>query len=210
MKPILRKILMFSGLALFLTSCATTSLVDTWRNPVVPGFRLHKIMVVNITRIGEMRRLYEDVLASAFRAHGVEAVPSYTLIPADGQADLETLEKAVQKSGVEAVLTLQTVRIEGHIAIQPDIVYPDYWYPWATAPYPPCSPYGFYDAMAFCDPSDISTGIVVSIQVNLLSAQTDKLVWAANFRTSEPGKVVTISKDLARLIIQSLVKVGLI
>jgi hypothetical protein len=35
-------------------------------------------------------------------------------------------------------------------------------------------------------------------------------MWAASIETSEPGKVVTVSKEVARIIVQALVKEGLI
>ncbi len=211
MRPIFAKILILVGAASFLASCATTSLVDTWRNPGIPGVRFHKVLVVSITRIEEKRRFFEDVLANELRANGAESVPSYTLIPTEGKPDRQTLAKAVKEAGADAVLTVQTVRVEERVDVQPGYFYSDYWYPWQWYPgYPSWGYYGEYGMAPFYEPPYISTYEVASIQVNLFEARTDSLIWAANLQTSEPGKIVTLGKDLARLVVQALVKAGLI
>ncbi len=206
MRSMFAKMLILIGVASLLASCATTSLVDTWRNPGIPSVRFHKVLVVSITRIEEKRRLFEDVIANELRASGVEAVSSYTLLPTDGKPDQKALSKAVKESGADAVLTVQTVRVEEQMYVQSSYPYYDYWYPTG----PPWYYYGDYGMVPFYGPPYISTYEVASIQVNLLEARTDSLIWAANLQTSEPGKVVTVSKDLARLVAQALAKAGLI
>lgn len=207
MKQILGKILLLLGVTSFLASCATTSLVDTWRSPEAPRAKLHNLLVMGITKIGEKRRVYEDLLASELKARGVEAVPGYTLIPDDGKVDRQTLEKAVKKSGAEAVLTVQTIRVERHVVVQPAYVYPDYWYPGL---FPSWDFYGYYDSMFFYEPPYVSTYDVASIQVNLFGAQSGRLIWAGNIETSAPGKIVTVGKDIARLVVRELAREGLI
>jgi hypothetical protein len=111
---------------------------------------------------------------------------------------------------VDAVLTMQTVRVEEQVNVQRGYLYPDY-YPWPWYPGAPLlSLDEDYGMAPFYEPPYITTYEVASIQVNLIGAQTDSLIWAANLQTSEPGKVVTVSKDLARLVVQALVKAGLI
>ena len=48
------------------------------------------------------------------------------------------------------------------------------------------------------------------MQVNLFEASSGKLLWAGTLESSEPEKVVSVGKDLARIVVESLVKEGLI
>jgi hypothetical protein len=43
--------------------------------------------VIGVTQQPAMRRLFEDAFVAKLKAEGVEAVPSYQLIPEDGQVD---------------------------------------------------------------------------------------------------------------------------
>src|SRR5687768_570732 len=65
--------------------CASTRLDGSWRDPGFAGPTFTKVMVVGVTKQADARRLFEDRFAADLRAHGVEGVQSYTLIPEDGQ-----------------------------------------------------------------------------------------------------------------------------
>ena len=111
MRTILRSALLFPLVAL-LCSCSSISVVDTWRNPNLQPARLHKVLVVSITRKDSNRAVYEDVLASELAKHGVEAVASHTVMPGDLKGEATILDQAVKKAAAEAVLTVQTIKVE--------------------------------------------------------------------------------------------------
>jgi hypothetical protein len=208
----MRKILKVAGLFLvtsMLCACASASLVDTWRNPSIRAARLQRVLVVSITKKDSSRRVYEDMLASELSQHGVEAVAGYTLIPGGEKTDWTVLEKAVRKAAAQAVLTVQTIKVEQQTTVQPGYVttYPGHWYPEA---FPTWDLYGYYGSMANYGPAYVSTYDVATMQVNLFDAASGKLLWAATLESSEPEKVISVGKDLARIVIESLVKEGLI
>lgn len=190
-----------------LCSCASAKLVDTWRNPVVKAPRLQKVLVVSITKKDSSRRTFEDMLASELMKHGVQAVPSYTLIPRYDRTDWPVLEKAVKESSAQSVLTLQTIKVEKQTTIQPGYVttYPGHWYPEA---FPTWDLYGYYGSMANYGPAYVSTYDIATMQVNLFDAASGKLLWAATLESSEPEKVVSVGKDLAEIVVKSLAKEG--
>ena len=200
-------------LVLFLTSiccsCASTSLVDTWRNPGLRPERLQRVIVVSITKKDANRRVYEEMLSGELSRRGVQAVAGYTRFPSGERIDWNMLDKAVKNAAAQAVLTVQTIKVEQQTTIQPGYVgsYPGYWYPEA---FPTWSLHGYYGSMAHYGPSYISTYDIATIQVNLFEASSGKLLWAATFTSSEPEKVISVSQDLARLVVESLVKEGLI
>jgi len=208
MRTILRVTLLSLSAAL-LCSCSSISVVDTWRNPSLQPARLHKILVVSITRKDSNRAVYEDVLASELAKHGVEAVASHTIMPGDQKAETALLDQAVKKAAADSVLTVQTIKVERQISVQPGYVnnYPGYWSPEA---FPSWDLYGYYGSMASYGPAYISSYDVATIQVNFFGTSTGKLLWAATVSSSEPENVVSVAKDLAEMVTRSLSKDGFI
>ena len=192
-----------------LCSCASVSLVDSWRNPSLHAPQLKKVLVVSITKKDSSRKIYEDMLADALSRHGVEAVTGHTLIPEDGKGNWSVLEKAMQKTQAQAVLTVQTIKVQQQVTVQPGYVtaYPGMWYPEA---FPTWDLYGYYGSMANYGPAYISTYDIATMQVNLFDASSGKLLWAATLKSDEPEQVTTVGKDLAQKVIDSLAKEGLI
>jgi hypothetical protein len=208
----MRRKMRLAGLFLvasMLCSCASLSLVDTWRNPAVQAARLHKVLVVSIATKEASRGVYEDVLATELGQHGVAAVAAHTVIPGGVNTDRTVLDQAVKKVAADSVLTVQTIKVERQTTIDPGYVdtYPGHWYPEA---FPTWDLYGYYGSMASYGPTYVSTYDIATIQVNLFDTTTGKLIWAATMKTSEPEKVISVAKDLARIVIEKLGKEGLI
>lgn len=201
-----------SGLAviiMLLASCAATSMMDSWRNPSLTGRRYQKVLVVSITKNENTRRVFEDILSAELGQRGVAAVPGYTLIAKDEKANKEVMERAVKASGAEGVLTIQTIKIEQQAGYQPGYIesYPNFWYPPA---FPTWNLYGYYGSTTYYEPPTTYMYEVATIQSNLFDVASGKLIWAATLQSSEPGNITSLSKDLARLVIEKLVKEGLI
>ncbi len=195
--------------ATLLCGCATTSLVDSWRNPGLTGRKPQSILVVGNFKKFEDRRIYEDIIANALGRKGLKAIPSHTVFKSDMKIDRQSVKQAVGETGADAVLIMRTVRVEHQTVLHPGYMtaYPDYWYPPA---FPSWDLYDYYDSMTYYEPPDITTYVVAHIQVNLFDARSGKLLWAAAVESSEPGNTVTVSKDMAHIIVQSLDKEGLI
>ena len=179
-------------------------MVDKWRNPGLPAAHLHRILV-SITKKDNNRAVYEDVLVSELGSHGVEAVASHTLMPSGAKTERALLDGAVKKSSADSVLTVQTIKVERQTTVQPGYTstYPEYWYPEA---FPTWDLYGYYGSMDAYGRAYISSYDVATIQVNVFDTPSSKLIWAATFTSSEPEKVVSVAKDLARLVVEGLTK----
>lgn len=205
----LLKIAITLWLVALLCSCASVSMVDTWRNPNLAAPRLQKVLVVSITKRDATRRVFEDMLASELGRHGVEAVPGYTMLAETGSPDWSAVDRAVRSSGAQAVLTVQTTKVEQQTTVQPSTVgtYPGYWYPPA---FPAWDLPGYYGAMGYYGPSYVTTYDVATMQTNLFDAASGKLLWAATLQSSEPENVTAVGRDLAQKVVKSLAKEGLI
>lgn len=201
------------SIALLLTSllcsCASVQMVDTWRNPNLHPQRVQKVLVVSMTRTESNRRVYEDMLVSELSRHGVQAVAGYTLISGGALPDWGVLDRAVKSAAAQAVLTVQTTKVERQTTVQPGPIatYPGYWYPQA---FPSWDFPGYYRSMAMYGPSYISTYDVATLQANLFDAGSDQLLWAGTLESSEPENVTAVGQDLARKVVKALAKEGLI
>ena len=192
-----------------LCSCAAVSMVDTWRNPNVAAPPLRKVLVVSIAKKDATRRVFEEMLASELSRHGVQAVASYSVIPGGAMNNWGVVDEAVRKAGAQAVLTVQTIKVEQQATVQPGTVptYPGYWYPPA---FPSWDLPGYYGSMAYYGPSYVSVYDVATMQVNLFEATSGKLLWAGTVQSSEPENVTAVGRDLARIVVKHLAKERLI
>lgn len=207
MDTLLRKIISLVIVALFLSSCASTTLIDAWKNPGVASQKFHKLLVISIAEKGSTRRVYEGVLVGELIQRGVDAVPGHKILKGDEKVDQQVLEKAVKEAGSDAVLTLQTVKVEKQTAVEPAYAYPGYWAPYD---FPSWNFYRYYGAAPFYETPYLSTYEVATILVSLFDGQTGKLLWAATIQTSEPAQVLSVSKDVAQIVVLALIKNGLI
>ncbi|QXE92012.1 DUF4136 domain-containing protein [Geomonas subterranea] len=209
MRNLIRITVVFCLTAL-LCSCASVSVVDTWRNPTLPASRLHKVLVVSFAAKAASRAVYENMLVSELNKHGVEAVASYSVLSQATLPDWHALDRAVRSVGAQGILAVQTIKLEKQATVQPGAVgtpYPGYWYPPA---FPDWDFPGYYRSMALYGPSYVTTYDVATMQVNLFDLGSDRLLWAGTMQTMEPENVTKVGKDLAYKVVKSLKKEGLI
>jgi hypothetical protein len=210
MRPFPAKLPALLVLVLFLTSCAATRMVDSWHAPN-QGKKYQKLLVSRVTKNRTNQQVFEDVVSAELKQRGVEAVPAHLYLRnGDTLAKRQALEKAVQDSHAEGILCIQTTGMEKRTNVQPGYMdnYPGYWYPSA---FPYWDMYGYYGgASTFYEPPVVTTYNVATIQVHLFDTASGKLVWAATFESTEPGNAVSVSKDLAGDVIDSLSREGLL
>lgn len=94
-------------------ACATTSpIVSEWRNPAYTSSSFNRIMVGGLGGDASVRRNFEDEFVAQLRAAGIDALPSYRLIPDEEKTDETKLKQAAQKAGVDALLFARPVQVE--------------------------------------------------------------------------------------------------
>ncbi|SNB46786.1 DUF4136 domain-containing protein [Geobacter sp. DSM 9736] len=209
--------------SLLLTSCATISLVDSWRTPTPYGKRYGRVLVTSLVPEAETRRVYDEIVAAELQRRGVEAVPAHNFFPGKARPNRQSLQKAVKQSQADALLMIQMVRVEQQTDVMPGYmsIFPDPWYDrftprWGYGPYHGYnygsyySPnYGSYGFSTYYEPPSIVHYEVATMQANLFDAASGYLVWAGTMETMEPGRVVKIAKDMGKIISESLTREGL-
>ncbi len=100
---ILRRCILAFVLILF-AGCASTQIVNEWREPdyIPPTFK--KVVVLGISKEAALRRSFEDEFVAQLRGNGIQAVPSYQIIPEEGQAPESRFLKAIKQSGADAAI----------------------------------------------------------------------------------------------------------
>ena len=189
-------------LAASIAGCASTKLIDQWKSPEFQGPPLRKVMVVGVSSQPATRRIFEDEFSAALKAAGVTAVPSYTVIPQDGQADQAVLEQAVKNLGADGVLITRLVRRE-----QKTQVSPGYYQPAPIGGF-----YGWYSSawMGYYEPPTTYQYDVVTTDTSVYSVNASKLLWSGTTETFSPTDVAKETPGFAKIIIAALQKAGVI
>jgi hypothetical protein len=195
MRSSILKIISIIFITAFLSSCATTSLVDTWHNSDSTFFKHHnKILVVYISRHGANSKNIEDALTNELKRRGVASVPAYSLFPDEKAADKLPMEKGLEESGADAVITMQMERFEKETH---DLdVFPG----WNDI-----EPTSYADSLKYNVTYEIGR-----VHVKFFDGKTGKLLWSATIRTSDPKNMNSLGKDLSAIVANYLLKVGLI
>ena len=187
-----------------LCGCATTELTNTWKDPAYQGGPVKKIMVVGISNQASVRRTFENAFAEALRANGVEAVPSYTVVPEDGQMVEDRLRAAVEQSGAHAVLITRMVEKQSEIAVT------------SAAPMPPIgyrrSYSGFYSSAwaGYYEPIAVQQFDYIVAETTLFVPGNPEPIWSGTTRTVESKDIAAVTAGFAKPVIAALKKQGLI
>ena len=200
MKFAARTLIALAGVGLLLGACASTQLVNVWKDAQYAGPAFTRILVIGVTKQTGIRRTFEDIFAEQLRQR-VEAVQSYTLIPEDGEVPRERLAQAVEQSGADGVLVTRLLKVDRQTQIYP-----------GTYAGPYMGFYGFYSSawIGFYEPPQIYTYDVVTSETSLFEAKSNRLVWSGTSETFSPRDVRKDTQEFASVIIKALAEQGLI
>lgn len=111
---------------LILTSCSTTQLMGTWKNPDIDSYNPNKVLIIGITSNAEARRKFEQQIQKELSSRGTEAVTSLEFLgPSFGsdnktEEQLGTLEDSLLNDGFDTILLTKVVGVEDKIAYSRD------------------------------------------------------------------------------------------
>jgi len=195
-----------AGTVLLLSvACASTGFVSTWKAPDAQPLRDegNKVAAVVMSKNESTRRAGEEALARELTRRGVEGVPMYTLLPDEPATNEAAARAAVEKAGIAAVMVLRPVGSEKEVYSTPSMYmgppYAGYWggyygYGWGA-------PWGG---------SEIRTNTIVSVETLVYSVKQNKLVWAAQSKTTNPGNVDSFVRELVNAAAAEMKKQGVI
>jgi len=189
------------ALPLLLTGCASTRLIDEWRQPGATDTFYRNLLVIGVSEEEAGRRGFEDRLSDALSGHGVRATPGYRLIRSTAAASQPELLDAVRDSGADAVLITRILRLEDRTEYTPGFM----------SLGPPPGLYGYYfSAWTYYQPPRIHHYRVTVLETNLWDAGSDELVWSGTVESYRSGLGGTDPAELSAIIVRSLARQGLI
>ena len=98
--------------AALLLSCATTRVTDSWTNPAAQHPPLRKVLVAAQVPSETIRQRLEQELTAKLVAGGLDAVPSYQVLPPGQQVNAKNVREAVEQEGFEAAMVSRFAGID--------------------------------------------------------------------------------------------------
>lgn len=190
-------------IALLLAACATTQINAVWKDPSYHG-RPHRVMVVGMAKSPVNRRIFEDEFVRQFKARGVDAIASYTVLPDKKENDQAAIARKVDEQGADAVLITRLVskKIE-KFYVPGQVYYPPHQYGhWRDY-------YGYgYDAIY--TPGYMAENAYAVMETNLYDAENDSLIWTASSQTVIRGADQNRIKSFIDIMVNSMAGQGLL
>jgi hypothetical protein len=187
------------ALAFGSSGCATkTSTTHLWHAEDYAARPIKTAIVFARNMAEAQRRSVEQQLADALGDHGVAATPSYQLFPeppAEEQAKAE-----VTKRGFEGVLVVSLRGVRERRSYMPGHYMGGGWGG------------GYYGMGWGWSPGYIVTDEIVDAETSLwdLRAGSDRLVWSAVTKTTNPTSGEDLTRSMSREILPGIARTGII
>ena len=184
------------AVALLLSGCAATQIINQWSDPSYPAASFKRIMVIGVSKQTSIRRTFEDEFVAQLKALGTDAVPSYEFTPEDGQVEESRLARAVKQAGADAVITTRLVRIERQAE----------YIPGTYGPYPGFGFYRWYSSawLGFYEPPRLRFYDIYISETTLHDVRNDRLVWSGIAKTTKLDDIRSEIKEYVEVVIAAL------
>jgi len=209
------KVVLLSGVAFLLSSCANTKISQSWVEPNHTK-SYNDLLIIGIAESEQSRRAYESYFITELEEHKIEAVASYTLIKSNEKMDRDTVVKAIDGLEIDAVLVTHMVAVDEETVYRPG----NYGYGYGSVGYGG----GYYGGGHYGGlysyyphvnsyvhkPGYYTTHETYTLESNLYDVASEELIWSARTRTFSPESVDEVIVDLTKLLIKDLEDKGLI
>ena len=152
--------------------------------------------VIGVTADARVRHAFEDAFVAKLRAAGVDARPSYPVLPEINPVDPTQLRKAVQAADVDGVLAAKLVKIERDPNGLQEFSFEN-----RSAGF-----YEYYGAASdgSFDPTAGGISNLITIHFDLYSVAGSQLVWGGDAATYPSPDVKGVTDGLAYAVIRTL------
>jgi hypothetical protein len=194
-------------IALFAVMAVTggsSKLPYTWRNPAYAGGTFTNILVLAMNGQSEGRADFEDRMVMELTRPGVQAVPSYSLLPRPNSTpiNMDNLKEIIGSQKFDAVVVSRLVKYKKTVTYVPGQAYPLYPY-YGTL-------YGYYSVVSpvVYSPGYLQKDTSAQVETNFYStAQPDgQLVWTGTSYTVNPRSMDKAIDAVVKLLVQALEK----
>lgn len=188
---------------MLVSACAMTQVNTVWKDPSYQA-RPTRIMVIGMAKHPLKRRLFEDEFVAQLKAHGTEAIASYTVLPDKKQDDQEVIAAKVKELGADTVLITRLVSKKIVRVYVPGAAYfpPPYYATWPA--------YYGYGYNYIYSPGYVAEDEYAVIETNLYETGNDKLVWAASSETAMVDSDQSMIKSYIGIMVKTMGEYGLL
>jgi hypothetical protein len=183
-----------------LSSCTTTNLVQTWRDPNYRSRPVNRVFVIAVIPNDMYRVQFENAMAQALIAKGFQAATAASVFP-PGQLDKEKVQQYVLDNQVDLVIVQRLNKQTTAEYVPP------------TVAYVPPAPYygGWYGAYGYGYGAVYSPGYMteetnVIADTNVYSVNPEALVWSGNSNTFNVQDGQSAAQSLAASLVADLIK----
>jgi hypothetical protein len=202
MKHTVRMLLALAVTVTF-SGCASISLVNSWKDPGVTEKQYRKLLVVGIADRPQMRQVFEEVFAGEVSKSGAIGITSYTLTGVEGKPTQAALDDAVKKSGADGIVTTRLVDMKRHRDDRSGFVLTSHG---TTAFYGASVSYATF----VHQPVEVTTSTEAAIETTLFDTGTSYMVWSATSSAVNPEGIITVSREVADIVIKAMTRDGLL
>ena len=187
-----------------ISGAKSTKLAFAWKNPNYSGGSFKNIFVLAMNGKASSRADLEDQMVAGITKPGIQAVPSYSLLPRPEATpiNMDKLRSIVRDQNFDAILVSRLVKYDKSVIDVPGQAYPHYgtFYSYCGALSPVVYSAGY-----------LQTETAAQIETNFYSsAKPDgELVWTGTSNTVNP-RSVSIIDAFVKLVVLELEKEGII
>ena len=181
-----------------------TKLLFTWMNPNYSGAQFKNILVLAINGRASIRAEFEDQLSAAITRPGIQAIPSYSLLPRPDATpiDMSQLRDVVQGQHIDAIVASRVIKYTKTVTDIPGQAYTPYPY-YGTF-------YGYYEAVypVVYTPGYLQVEKTAQIETNFYSTvkPDGELIWTGTSDIVNPRTPTKGVDALVKILIQELQK----
>lgn len=212
------KILGIITIGIFVTSCSSVKVADSWKDVKTAEIKDKKILVLSKTNNQVNRVQFEKDLTQSLQKKGYNASESFTIFPEiktnEKVVDSEEVEKAVKKlkeNGIEVVIMTVLREVKHYSTVTTSG--PAYY----VTPYPMYYRRGFYRyyrtvyiaPYSYPTTETISKGqkyILETLTYDLTQPESNQLVSVITTEVDNPETLSVISEDFAKKVVKVLSK----
>jgi len=179
-----------------LTSCATSSLTNVWKDTDYRG-QISNALIIGISKKPATKRNFEDEFVRQMEAHGVRAVPSYKHFSAEELLQREAVVSKVKEMNIDTVLITRLVdrkTVETYISGSSYYRPPSHYNGWNS-----------YYSRSYNQGYVIKDEVVV-LETNLYDVETETIIWSAMSETFKGGDQTVLIKDFIKLLVNNMSK----
>ena len=197
-------VLLSTILLIALNACATTELTGSWQDESIAGKKFQHILIIGAAKQPDIRKQFEDEFVSQLKAQNVKAIPSYTIISADKMLDRNAISAQISDIGVDGVLVTRLTELKKKRET------------YAGSSYR--VPYAYYNQMHEYYKKGFEEGEVspllthkeITLETNIYSVETEKLVWATASDVQVQDSVKNLTKDFIKAVMSKMRSDGVI